>query len=428
VNVADAFRLRPDRKALLPLAAAALAFAAATLVPVRVPPTVAKTHAERVQAKKATQALVKKLDERRKQDADKGLDEAESIAKLEHGIKELAESGDKDRKQTLLALNDLVKDAQARREQLAGSEELKKQLAGLKHLDQGPAEELGKALKSGDLDKALEAIKKLGEDLKANKLPPEAQQVLAKQLDQLQQAIKQKAEAHERLSRELADQRDAQRQAGNEAQAQKLQEQLDQLKAQRPQMEQLAAMAQQLEQAAGAMESGDGQQAAEALDALGEQLAGMQENLQEMEALDGALEQVADAKRAMACKECNGQGCDLCQGGAWECRDGHLNDRLTERGGGKGIGVGRGPGMGPETDPDGNFYDSSVKQQPGKGTARVVGEATGQNRKGHVREEIQAEFAGGEQNAADALSEQRLPHDYRDHAQGYFDALREGQR
>jgi hypothetical protein len=84
--------------------------------------------------------------------------------------------------------------------------------------------------------------------------------------------------------------------------------------------------------------------------------------------------------------------------------------------------------LGPDTDPDGKFYDSAVKQQPGQGPAKVVGEADGPNRKGRVRQEIQTEFSGSEQNAADALSEQRLPRDYRDHAQKYFDALREGTR
>jgi len=108
--------------------------------------------------------------------------------------------------------------------------------------------------------------------------------------------------------------------------------------------------------------------------------------------------------------------------------NGQLDDRFGHRGGGKGIGVGLGPGQGPETDPRGKFYDSNVRQQPGQGAAKVIGEADGPNRKGRVREEIQTAFSGVQPDSADALSEQRLPRDYRDHAETYFDALREGVR
>ncbi|MEX0978452.1 MAG: hypothetical protein WDZ48_06355, partial [Pirellulales bacterium] len=167
-------------------------------------------------------------------------------------------------------------------------------------------------------------------------------------------------------------------------------------------------------------------QAAAALAELGQAMEGLQEDMQEMEMLEGALDQVAQCKKSMACKQCNGQGCKACQGGDWHQHDGPLNDPFARRDAGQGIGVGLGPGLGAETDPDGRFYDSSVKQQPGKGAAKVVGEADGPNRKGRVQEEIQTEFSEARQNAADALGEQRLPREYRDHAQTYFDALREG--
>jgi hypothetical protein len=44
-----------------------------------------------------------------------------------------------------------------------------------------------------------------------------------------------------------------------------------------------------------------------------------------------------------------------------------------------------------------------------------------------VREQIREQFTKAEQQAAEALNGQRLPHDYRKHAQEYFDSLREGQ-
>jgi hypothetical protein len=161
---------------------------------------------------------------------------------------------------------------------------------------------------------------------------------------------------------------------------------------------------------------------------LGDALAGLERDLQEMQLLDDALDQVADAKKAMACKACGGDGCEACQGGDWDKHDGPLDRNRRHRGGGKGIGVGLGPGLGDDTNAKGRFYDSAVKQQPGRGNAKLVGPADGPNRKGLAQQEIQAEFAGAEQDAAEALGEQRLPRDYRDHAQKYFDALREGAR
>jgi hypothetical protein len=258
------------------------------------------------------------------------------------------------------------------------------------------------------------------------RLDPDAQKALAEQLNQLQQALEQKVRAHQQKQDQLREQVEAERRAGNVDRAEQLQRQLDKLAAQKPQMGQLGQMQEQLKQAAQCLKNGNCDQAGEALAQLGEQLGGMQEDLAEMEMLDEALDQVAQCKQGMACKQCDGQGCAACQGDEWVKHDGPLSP-LRQRNGGKGIGVGLGPGLGRDTDPDGKFYDSTVKQQPGRGGAQVVGEADGPNRKGRVLAEIQTEFSAAEQNTADVLSEQRLPHDYRAHAQRYFDALRDGE-
>jgi hypothetical protein len=428
VNLAEQFRLRLDRRAWLPAVAATIAFAAATLLPVRAPQAPAKATAhETQQVRQSTKALVKRLDAKRKQAAEKGLSEIDPLlAKLEDGARKLAESSENDRKKTLLALNDLAQDAAKRREKLAGSAEMKKQLEGLKNLDQGPADKISQALAAGDLDKAAKEIEKLKQDLADKKLDPQAQKALAKQLDQLHEALERRVAAHEKKEAELKEQIEAERRAGNTAQADKLQQQLDKMAAQKPQMGQLGQMKQQIEQAARAMSQGDCEKASQALAELGDQLGGLEQELQEMEMLDDALDQLTECKKSMACKECNGDGCGACQGDEWVKRDGPLDPTRRSKGGGRGIGVGLGPGLGPSTDPKGKFYDSTVKQQPGRGPAQVVGEAVGPNRKGRVLAEIQTEFSGGPQDAADALSQQRLPHDYRDHAQRYFDALREG--
>ncbi len=430
IDVGEKFRPKLDRKALLPLLPAAMAFLIATLEPVAPTPAPARSTAALktpAPVKHATKALAKRLEDRKKELAEQGLEEAEAISKLEEGVKKLAEKPKGTQKETLLALNELVKDAERRREEIANSADLKKQLAGLKNLEQGAGDKMAEALKQGELDKAVEELEKLKEELAAGKLDAEAQKQLAKQLEQLKDQLAKQAEAQDAQAEKLKEQLEAHRREGNREAAEQVQQQLEKLAAQKHHGN-LSEMAAKLGQAAQSLGEGDAEAAAEALGGLGDQLAGLEQNLQEMEGLEAALEGVAECKKAMACGQCQGEGCAHCQGGDggnWEKRFGKLGLE-RRRGGGKGIGVGLGPGLGEETNPDGKFYDSAVKQQPGVGAAKVIGEAGGPNRKGVVRQEIQTEFAEAEQNTAEALSDQRLPHDYRDHAQDYFDSLREG--
>ncbi len=421
IDVAEQFRMRLDRRALLPLAAAAVAFVLAVFVNGRVPEAAARAATtESAQIKKSAQTLVKKLDQQRREAEEKGLPEADALLKqLEENTKNLAAKDQADRKQTLAALNELVKDAEKRRQQLSSGAELKQQLSQLKNLQQGPAEKLGQALKNGDLKKALQELDKLKDQLANNQLDPQAQQAMAKQLEQLRDALEKKVEAHEQAKRELQDEIEAQRRAGNTAQADKLQQQLDKLAEKGPQMDKLSRMAQQLKQASQSMKQGDGKQAADALAQLGQQLAGEQLEMEEMEMLESALDEVADCKKAMACKECNGEGCAACQGGKIDDKWGRKNMAR---------GQGRASGAREERKNDTSFYDSQVKQNVGRGGSVVTGVANGPNRKGQVQQEIKGQFSNAEQQTAEALTGQRLPHDYRDHAKKYFDALREGQR
>lgn len=430
IDVGERFRPQLGRKALLPLVPAALAFLLALIEPVAPTAAPAKTATARqapAPVKHATKVLAKRLEERKKELAEQGLQEAKELSKLEEGVKNLAEKPKSSQKETLLALNELVKDAERRREELASSADLKKQLAGLKNLERGAADKMAEALKEGDMEKAVRELGKLKDQLADGKLDEAAKQQLAKQLEQLKDQLAKQAAAQEQKEEQLKEQLEAHRRDGNREAAEQVQQQLDKLAAEKHHGN-LAEMANQLAQAAQSLEQGNSEAAAEALQGLGDQLAGLEQNLQEMEGLEAALEGVAECKKAMACGQCNGEGCAHCQGGQggnWEKRFGKLGLE-RKRGGGKGIGVGLGPGLGEETNPDGKFFDSAVKQQPGIGAAKVVGEAGGANRKGVVRQEIQTEYAEAQQNSAEALSDQRLPHEYRDHAQDYFDSLREG--
>ena len=398
LDLTERFGMRLDWRALLPLAPAAAAFLLVLFVEARLQETTvqAASSAETAQIKKTTKALVKKIDEQRKEAEEKGLKEADGLLKqIEEQMKGLSEKSQTDRKQSLVALNELVKDAEKKRRQLASSADLKQQLKQLKNMQSGPADRVAQALKNGDLAKAIKEIDDLKKELAGDKLSPQAKQALAKQLDQLQQALEKKTQAHEEAKRELEKQIDQQRKAGNTAAADKLQQQLDKLAEKKPQMDQLAKMAQQCKQAAQSMKDGDAKQAADALLKMSEQLAGMQKDLDEMEMMDSALEEMADAKNAMACKECNGEGCAACQG-----KDGKLDDKWSRKD--FGTGEGRASGRRPESKNDTDLYDSQVKQNVRKGGSVFAGTAGGPNRKGEVQAEIRGQFTGAEQQTAEA--------------------------
>jgi hypothetical protein len=423
IDVADRFRFLVDRRAALPLAPAAAAFVLAVLVGVRTAQPPAEASAAQIaQVKRPAEALAKKLEEGRKEAAEKGLKDADLILmRLEEAAKNLAEKNTADRKQTLVALNDLAKQAEQRRKELVGGAELKQQLAQLKNLEQGPAQKLGRALKTGDLPGAIKELDKLKEQLAGDKLDPQAREALTRQLEQMREALENKVKAHKEAQDALKAQIAAERRAGNMAAAEKLERQMEKLAAQMPQVDKLNQMAQQLSRAGESMKRGDAKQAADALAQLSEQLEGMQQEMQELEMLDGALDQVADCKNAMACKECNGEGCAACQG-----EGNKLGDKWSRTDMARGGGIGA--GKRPESKNDTSFYDSQVKQNVGKGASIVTGQAEGPNRKGQVQEQIKLDLSAAEQQTAEALSGQRLPRDYRDHAKKYFDSLREGQR
>jgi hypothetical protein len=423
IDLAERFGVRLDRRALLPLAPALAALVLALGIDGRTPQTsTAAPTPEAAQIKKSAETLAKKLEQKRKEAAEAGLPDANGLLKeLEVRAKELAEKGQPDRKKTLVALNELVKEAEKRRQEVAGGAELKQQLGQLKSLQQGPAQKLGQALKTGDLQKAAEEVNKLREQLAGDKLSAEQKEQLAKQVDELRDMLKKSVEAQRQAAEQLKEQVQAARDRGDTEQADKLQQQLDKLAQKGPQMDKLAQMAEQLESAAQAMKQGQSQQAADALGKLSEELSGMQQQSEELEMLDEALAELGDAKSAMNCEQCGGAGCEACQG------QGMVRGN---RGGKQGPGIGRGRGDDERAEQKHNtgFYDSQVKQNVRKGEVVVTGTADGPNRKGQVKQDIRNEFSASEQQTAEALSGQRLPHEYRDHAKKYFDALRQGQR
>ena len=188
-------RFRPERTwhPLLPLATAALAFLIAWLFQDATSDraTASATHATEVnqQVRKSMQELKKRLAERRKKEEATGLQEADQLmAKFEKAVESL-EKTDVDRKKALVKLNNLSKEISDERKNLGGSEKTREQLKQLKDIQSGPADRIANALQNGNMQRAMEELRKLSDKLRSEELSAAEKEQLRNQLQQLGKEI-----------------------------------------------------------------------------------------------------------------------------------------------------------------------------------------------------------------------------------------------
>lgn len=420
LEVQERFPLQLERRNWLPLVSALLAFVLVAFVENRTAQSSADPHGKELaqqQIDTATKKLRERMIERRKQASEKGLKDAEGLFReLEKQTDKMAKSGEADRKKTLIKLNDLAKQLEKRREQLGGEQQVRKQLEQMKGLNRGPADKMVEAMKQGNWQAAKQELEKLKEQLEKGDLDEGAKKELAEQLKQLQEKMAEAAEARKQAMDELKKQIDQQKQKGDMQRAGELQQKLDQMLQQQQQMNMLKQLAQKAGDCQQCMQQGDAAGAAQALDQMMKQMEQLEQQMAEGEMLEAALDQLQMAKDAMACKECQGQGCQACQGAGTK-----FSDKA-----GNGMGAGRGFGPRPDEKNDVNFRDSRVRQNPGKGSAVVVGEADGANIRGQVGEAIKEEMTASANEPADPTVVEQLPKSRREHAEDYFNLLREG--
>jgi hypothetical protein len=409
IDVAGRFGVRPPRRLLWPLLPAVLAALVALLVnPAGDGSSTAKAEdpSAKQQIKKSTEVVRRELAQRRDQAKKEGLRDAEQLfKKLEEGTKQLSDESAKEK--AMVKLNDLSRQLNERRQQLGGADKVKEQLDQLKNVNRGPADKFAKAVGRGDFKKAAEELDKLKDQLANGKLDEKQKADLAKQLDQMKQKLSKLADAHRAAQEQLQQQAKQLRQAGQMAEAAKLEEQLQKLREQAPQMQQMKDMADKLGQCSKCLKKGQAQQAAKALQQMQAQMKNLQQKLDEMEMLDDAMQQLAQARERMGCKKCGGAGCAECQG------------NLEGPGG-----LGRGAGARPEKKTDTRFYDSRIKQKIGQGSAEVVDMVDGPNVKGDVRRQIQDQVDSARRGTTDPLTGRRMPKKHGEHAKEYFDGLR----
>ncbi|MFM7844813.1 MAG: hypothetical protein ACKPEY_11360, partial [Planctomycetota bacterium] len=265
LEIAERFRVAVRWTTMLPIVPLAIAVTLALIANAPLPqvkPTKESTAVaqETEQNKKAIEELKKKLAEQQKKAEAKGLQDAEDLfKKLQEGLDQLQAQDTLERKEALVKMNELSQELEKRRSDLAGSEQVKKQLEQLKNLERGPAEKFSKALHEGNLKRAVEELNQLKNQLAKNELTTEQREQLAQQTNEMAQKLSETVKAHKQAMEELERQIQQKQDAGDQVAAAKLQEKLDRLKQQERQMNKLQEMADKLEQAAQQMKAGDQQ-------------------------------------------------------------------------------------------------------------------------------------------------------------------------
>ena len=421
--VSDRFSLRPSKLGWLPVSIIPILAIVMLLVePISESNAAGDIKSDSLEAKQvqtvASQLKKRIQQQRRKAEAEDLKEAQELFEKMESELDKITKRQNMNKKDAMIAMNDLKKQLEERRERLGSPEQLRRAMSQMKGLESGPGEKVAKSIEQGNFGKAEEMVKQLASKMRDGKLSEKEKEQLKKQVQQMKKAMQQAVAQHERKKQELQEKIEQARREGRGDDAAKMQQQLNKLQQKDAQMQQMGQMAKAMGQAAQAMQQGNAQQAADALEQMADQLGDMQSEMSELEDLEAALGQLAQSKNQMRCEKCGGAGCQQCQG---------MGQGFFGDGQGDGLGSGRrGYGDRPEQEEDTNTYETQVRGQVKKGKAIIAGFADGPNRKGITREDVKQAIEGSLTEESDPTENQTLPRTEREHAQQYFDSLREG--
>ncbi|MCC7336951.1 MAG: hypothetical protein IT422_17815 [Pirellulaceae bacterium] len=416
LDVRDRFTWGLQRKLLFPVVPLLIA-GLLWLVPDRAAPELVSVAdgLTATQVSNSTKPLLDQIKKKRLEAEQEGLNEAaEMFKQLEAELNKLDKAAKLDTKQTLAKLNDIKKKLEERRQELGGSDTLKKNLQNMEKLDAGPAEKLADGLKQGDFEKAEQALEKLMEKIKTGEMTPAEAEQLKKQLEQLEKSMSEAAEGHEQAKQNLKEQMEQAEAAGDMQKAAQLQAKLEQMQAQDANMAMMQQMANALKDAQQAMKQGDMQAAQDALGQMADQLQQMNASDAQLQDLDQLMDSLSQSKSQMACKQCNGKGCSGCM------------SKMPSQMAGRGMGEGQGSGERPEEEEDVDFFDSRVREKMKQGETVYGGKVGGDNRKGTTQVEIQDAVLASLAEEPEPLDDTPLPKLQRDHTRDYFNSLREG--
>ncbi len=424
IKIAEKFGYQPSRLGWLPLAITPILVLVLILVDPATPVAPDGTNeidpAVAAQVKRASLQLKKRIAQQKRNAEAKGLKDAQDLfEKLEKDLNQITEKKNIDRKEAMIALNDLKKQLEERREQLGSSDQMRKAMAQMNSLQAGPANEAAKSIAKGDFGKAEQVMRKLAQKMKDGTLSDKEKEQLQKQVQQLKDQLEKAIAEQKRKQAELKEKIEQAKREGRSEDAAKMQQQLNEMQQQsKQQSQQMQQMADKLGQAAQAMQNGDSKQAANALDAMADQLGDMQQEMSELQDLEDAMNDLSQSKEQMRCSSCGGAGCQQCQGMGMGMGEGDKP--------GDGLGEGSGQGDRPEEEGDTNTYETQVRGQVKKGKAVISGFADGPNRKGISREDVKRAIESSFSEESDPLENQQLPRTEREHAMDYFNKLRAG--
>jgi hypothetical protein len=424
LHIADRFQIKPSKLGWLPVSLVpVLAIMLLLVEPAKQSDAGSTRKVDAVELKQvqsvATQLKKRIVQQKRKAEAD-GLKESQELfERMEAELNKITKRDNLSRKDAMIAMNDLKKQLEERRQQLGSSEQMRRALSQMQGLESGPGEKVVKSIEKGNFGEAKEMAKQLASKMRDGKLSEQEKEQLKKQVEAMQKALEKAVEQHEKEKEDLQRKIEEARQKGNSAEAAKMQQQLNQMSQKDSQMQQMKQMAESMSNAAKAMQQGDASQAADAMEQMADQLGDMQQEMSELEDLQSALDQLSQSKNQMRCQSCGGAGCQSCQGNGF-------GQGMGGEGEGDGLGKGSGYGDRPELEDETNTYETQVRGDVKRGKAIIAGFADGANRQGVTREAVKAAIQSELSKESDPTENATLPRTEREHAQQYFDQLREG--
>ena len=319
LEVADQFALKPSKLGWLPLSLIPILAIVLFLVdPVSESNAGSTTKADQAeidQVKKAAAQLKKRIQQQKRNADAKGLREAKELfEKMEGDLNKIAARKNMSRKEAMIAMNDLKKELEERRNQLGSSDSMRKAMSQMKGLESGPGDKVAKAMEKGEFGKAKDIVKDLAKKMRDGTLSEKEKEQLRKQVDQMKKQMQAAVKKHEQQKDELKKKIEQARNEGRGADAAKMQQQLNQMQQKDGQMQQMQKMADAMNQAQQAMQKGQSAEAADALQQMADQLGEMQQEMSELEDLQATLDDLSQSKNQMRCKNCGGAGCQQCQG------------------------------------------------------------------------------------------------------------------
>jgi hypothetical protein len=362
------------------------------------------------QVKNSIEPLIQQIKKQREEAEKENLEEAELFKTLESKLDGMKDKPPTDPTKLMTELKKMEQQLEEKRRELGNGESLKKQLANIKKMDDGPAEELADAMKDGDLEAASEQVQSMMERFEKGEMTKEEEKKLEEQLATMQEALEEAVKAHEQEKQQIEEQIKKAEAAGDKQQAADLKEKLDTMKQADSDMKAAKDMAESMCEACNGMAKGDKGKASSAMKEMQQKLSKMSKSAKQAASLKELSKKMSTCKSECA-GNCNGTG-------------NKPSDKTSVKDFAKGGGTGAGKRA--EEKNDTSNYDSQVRGNVGEGETAFGGRIGGDNKKTSSQFEVKEAILNAEIEDPDPIEHAKLPKRERDVSREYMDALRTG--